>query len=156
MSPVPWKEVKAWSCVRCGTCCQRFMINLSSFEYVRLVNSRPDAIALDKLGNPYIKRWNGKCVFQNVYGLCDLQFLKMKPFTCKVWPFVVTTSPKSGDRQRARFYHKGEEYYVYLNPYARVCPGINRGRPGELELTISEVIEIYQNPLKQQKYSTAS
>jgi hypothetical protein len=72
----------------------------------------------------------------------------MKPFTCKVWPFIVTNEPKSGDRHSSLFQHKGKEYYVYLNPHASVCSGVNRGKPEVLELTISEVIEIYQDPLK--------
>lgn len=61
-----------------------------------------------------------------MYGFCELQFLEMKPFKCKVWPFTVLNEPKSGDREKARFRPKGEEYYVNLNPHASVCPRINR------------------------------
>jgi hypothetical protein len=64
--------------------------------------------------------------------------------------------PEHSSDQRAKFLHKNKEYYVYLNPYATICPGINMGSPEDLPLTIMEVIEIYQNPERKQTYSTSS
>jgi len=156
MRHIPWKKISSWRCLGCGKCCERFRVNLRSYEYAKIINYRADAVELDEFGNPYLKKIGDRCIFQNQYNLCDLQFLDMKPFFCKIWPFIVLNRPESNTRQNAEFYYKDKEYYVYINPYATMCPGINRGVPEDLPLTIAEVIEICQNPEKRQKYSTSN
>lgn len=150
---VPWRKVKSWACLGCGTCCTRFDVALRPYEYAKIFKLMPEAVVVDV--KPYLRRIKGRCVFLNEYGLCTLQELGLKPFSCKVWPFLVYDRPKYGNREEAEFYYVGEKYYVYLNKYAVTCPGINAGKPEELPNIISEIIEIYKDPHREQRYSTS-
>jgi len=150
---VPWRKVKSWACLRCGACCVKFDVTLRPYEYAKIFDLMPEAVVVDV--KPYLRRIGGRCIFQNEYGLCSLQELGLKPFSCKVWPFLVFEKPKYGGCKEAEFYYEGEKYYVYLNRYAAMCPGIGMGRPEELPNVISEVIEIYNDPSRKQEYSTS-
>lgn len=150
---VPWRRIRSWACLRCGECCTKFRVNLNPYEYVKIFELIPEAVIVD--AKPYLRKIGGRCIFQNEQGLCDLQELGLKPFSCKIWPFLVYEKPKSDNRDESEFYHKDEKYYVYLNEYASICPGINNGIPEELPNIISEVIELYENPAREQKYSTS-
>jgi len=79
----------------------------------------------------------------------------MKPFACKIWPFVVYSEHERDGMREAEFLQGAESYYVYLHPGLSICPGVNRGDPAVLRATISEIIEIYRNPLRQQIFSTS-
>jgi len=67
---------------------------------------------------------------------------------------AVSKEPRSGGHEDARFSRDSEEFYVYLNRYAGSrCRGFGRGNPREIPRVILELIEIYQDPTKEQKYS---
>ncbi len=150
---IPWRRVKSWACLGCGKCCTEFEVILRPYEYARIFELMPEAVVAGV--KPSLRKIGGRCIFQNEYGLCNLQELGLKPFSCKVWPFLVYKKPKSVNPKEAEFYYNDEIYYVYFNQYAFICPGINMGRPEEFPSVISEVIEIYKNPWRKQKYSTS-
>lgn len=127
---------------------------MRSFEYAKIVSLRPDAIELDNLGNPCLRKADGGCIFLEKGRFCGLQPHGLKPFACKIWPFNVYTMQIPGGVRKSEFPYRDKMYYVYLHPEAYICPGINKGRPEELTRTISEVIEICMNPLRRQFYST--
>jgi hypothetical protein len=116
----------------------------------------PDAIKLGRWGSPCLGRRNGNCYFLNDHGSCYLQPIGMKPFACKIWPFAVYSNNKRYGEGDAYFRHRDEGYYVYLPQNSSICPGINRGDPAELPLIISEIVELYKNPFKEQVYSTCN
>lgn len=153
---IPWGEITSWSCLACGNCCREgFTVYLSPYEYARILRFAPYALEAGS-SKPYLKKTGARCIFLNEYGLCQLQFLDLKPLACKIWPFIVLQKPKSFHSKKARFYYNNEEYYVYINPHARsICSGIGRGKPEELPLVINEVIEIYKGRIREQNYSTA-
>lgn len=155
MDYIPWREIESWRCVRCGNCCT-FKVNLSPYEYTKILSCWPKSIELDWLAGPSIKKIGRRCVFYNTYGCCNLQSFLMKPLACKVWPFEVHIGPQSSNDKRARFYFENREYYVYLNPEAKsVCHGIGKGNPDELPYIINEVLKMYKNPLRKQFYTTS-
>ncbi|MEM2087149.1 MAG: YkgJ family cysteine cluster protein [Thermoproteota archaeon] len=150
---IPWRRLRSWACLRCGKCCSKFKVTLRPYEYAKISELMPEAVVPDV--KPFLRKIGGKCVFQNEYGLCDLQELGLKPFSCKVWPFLVYKKPKSINPGEAEFHYNDEKYYVYLNQHAFICTGVNMGMPEELPNIIWEVIEIYKNPWRKQKYSTS-
>ena len=157
MAHIPWREIKSWRCVRCGNCCtQGLKVNLRTYEYSKLLNFWPESIQIGWPGDPFLKKINRRCVFYNKYGLCSLQQFNLKPFACKVWPFVVYLEPKSNDSDGARFYFENNQYFVYLNPCASsLCHGLDRGNPKELPYIINEILNVYKNPLRNQHYTSS-
>ena len=156
MTVTPWRKIGSWRCLKCGNCCRGLEVSLTAYEYARIRMLAPSAIQFDSYGRVTLRRIGPRCVFLNERGLCDLQPLGLKPSACKVWPFVVSVKPRHDDGSEARFTHRGEEYYVYLNRHAPSrCRGLGRGRPEDLPQIISEVIEIYQDPTRPQRYSTS-
>jgi hypothetical protein len=79
----------------------------------------------------------------------------LKPIICKLWPFKVFPAAQRRGRDNARFHAETDDFFVYLNPFYKICPGINRGIPKDLPLVIKEIIDIYHNLSKDQRYSTA-
>ncbi|MEM2210833.1 MAG: YkgJ family cysteine cluster protein [Nitrososphaerales archaeon] len=151
---VPWMSIKSWSCLTCGECCKQFKIILTPYDYA-IISKRfgYNTIYIDNLGNPCLKKVNGKCIFQDANNLCSLQPLGMKPLACKIWPFIIYKRPKF-EYKDALFRYKGEDYYVYVDK-SYPCPGVNKGNSEKLYRTIIELIEIQHNPSRQQLYSTS-
>lgn len=152
---VPWKHIRSWSCVQCGRCCREFQINLRFYDYARIAHYWPETVDVDHTGVPFIKRAHGRCVFQDSSGLCLLQLRGMKPIICKLWPFKVFPATQRQGHNNARFHYDNGDVYVYLNPFYKICPGINRGEPKNFPLVIKEIVDIYHNPTRDQRYSTA-
>ena len=153
----PWQRIGAWSCIGCGGCCSHFRVILRPYEYALISKLYgQNTVQIDSIGNPCLKEVGGRCVFQDSHGLCVLQPLGMKPLACKVWPFAVCSKPirKHNDHE-ALFVHKGRDYYVYVDR-SYPCRGIGVGTLGKLCLTISETIELQQNPTKSQLHSTST
>ena len=91
----------------------------------------------------YIRKVRGRCVFQ-MKNLCLLQPLGLKPLSCKLWPFYVSTVPVSdweGREITSLFVLDEREYFAYVNV---TCKGIQRGSPEEMKQAISEVIALYR------------
>ena len=85
---------------------------MRSFEYAKIVSFRPDAIELDNLGNPYLRKVDGRCIFLEKGRFCGLQPYGLKPFACKIWPFNVYSIQKSGSVGKSEFLYRNKEYYV--------------------------------------------
>ena len=153
-SYIPWRRIDSWSCLACGECCRRFRPSLTAYEYALILDTfGPSYIGSSGLGKPCLRMVRGRCVFQNKAGLCSLQPLGMKPLACKLWPFRIKgKTARDTDEDEAIFQHKGQAYYVYVDPS---CNGINQGDPRELPKVIHEVIEISKEPRKSQFHSTS-
>lgn len=152
---VPWKHIRSWRCLQCGRCCREFQINLRFYDYARIVHLWPETVDVDQIGIPFIKRAHGHCVFQHSSGLCSLQPQGMKPIICKLWPFKVFPANQTRGHNYSRFHYKEGDFFVYLNPYYKICPGINKGDPKDFPLVVKEIIEIYRHLIGDQQYSTA-
>jgi len=151
MNYIPWKLLRSWRCLACGSCCKKYVVDLTWEEYGKIGKFWPDKVRIKK-GKPYLARkMGGSCPF--LYGrLCYLQMLNMKPFACKVWPFRVLLKPDKLDKNFDGLYLSGNrEYFIYINPK---CFGINRGDPADFEKTIEEVINLWNGSNQQQYYST--
>jgi len=154
---VPWRRIGAWSCLGCGGCCTHFRVVLRPYEYALLTEVYGHGIIrIDSMGSPCLKRVGNKCIFQDNYGLCALQPLRMKPLACKVWPFAVCSEPKrKHENGEALFVYKGRDYYVHID-MSYPCRGIGAGTREKLHSTIAEVIELQQNPANPQIHSTST
>lgn len=152
---IPWRKIKAWSCLGCGSCCTHFRIILRPYEYALLTAVYgQETIQIDSTGNPCLRKVGGRCIFQDSYGWCILQPLGMKPLACKIWPFVVCSEAKSRyNPDEALFTYKGRDYYIYVDR-SHPCQGFNVGTLEKLYSTITEIIELQLKPSRQQLYST--
>jgi Fe-S-cluster containining protein len=100
-----------------------------------------DALELG-VGRPYLRKHpDGRCIFQfkqNSGWLCALQ--SMKPYVCKMWPFIVSRKPKYGREDDARWEYSDGEVYVYADPR---CPRMIFGKPSRLtEQMLTEFSDI--------------
>ncbi len=150
MPPIPWRRVKDWECVACGSCCRRFYVPLSREEAVGIAAK----YGWDKLeivhGKTVLKRVNGGCIFQ-VDNLCSLG--NNKPIICKTWPILVMKKPVYGRGEEAAF-QLDEMYYIYVDLR---CPNIVLGRPSRrlVDRVIPEAIRIRRNG-GPQRFTTSS
>ncbi|MEM4297834.1 MAG: YkgJ family cysteine cluster protein [Nitrososphaerota archaeon] len=150
---IPWTRIKSWSCIACGACCKEFNVILTSYELAKLTRLYGYQIVyISSHGNPCLRKVKDRCIFYNQWGLCSLQPLGLKPTACKMWPFLIRKKPLPDEP--APFVYNGEEYHVYVDT-AYPCPGIDAGKPEELYLVITELIELTKGALKIQRYSTA-
>jgi len=150
---IPWRRIGAWSCLGCGGCCH-LGVFLRPYEYARLTKVYgQNAMQIDSVGNPCLRKVSGRCVFQDRYGLCMLQPFGMKPLACKVWPFSVHVEAKHNSAE-ALFVYEGKDYYVYVD-MVYPCRGLGEGTAENLYSAISEIIEMQSNPVKQQIHSTS-
>lgn len=153
---IPWRQVKSWSCVACGNCCQGYRVPLKTDEYARVASLYGHGVVEFGLGKVYLKLGRGnRCVFQHPSQgrwVCSLQ--AMKPLACKLFPFRIQSNPvyKRGDTS-AYSYH-GKTFYVYLDP---ACGGIKVGRPSPrfLHEILPEVIQIGMGQRFKQRYTTS-
>ncbi len=150
MPPVPWRRVRDWECIACGSCCRRFYVPLNRREAVRIATK----YGWDKIeivhGKTVLRRVNGRCIFQ-VGNLCSLG--NDKPVVCKTWPILVMEKPIYGRGEEAIF-QLDEMYYVYVDLR---CPSVRLGRPSQrlVEMVIPEAIRIKRTG-GPQRFTTSS
>lgn len=153
---IPWRRVRFWRCLGCGECCRWFNVPLRPVEYVELLNRYGEGAFRFELGKVFLKRRiDGRCIFQTFregLWLCSLQ--KLKPIACKLWPFMVLSSPKYGRGREAKYKYHEKTYYIYIDPR---CRGILMGEASiHLERNIlPEIIEISLGSPITQRFSTA-
>ena len=152
MNSVPWRLVKSWTCLACGSCCRRYAVNLTWKEHRKIGKFWPDKVRIKKK-KPYLgRRIDGTCEFLSGK-LCRLQMLNIKPFACKIWPFRVLLKPDKMDKNFDGLYQThNKEYFIYLSP---TCLGINKGNPIDLNKTVEEVIRLRNGIEREQYYSTS-
>ena len=151
---VPWQRIRSWTCIRCGECCKRFKVIITPYEYARISHYSNGLVSIDDTSNLVLRKVGGRCVAQDRYGLCALQWLGLKPTACRVWPFTIFSNPKHRNPE-AFFLHEGKEYFVYVDR-AYPCAGMNRGNPEVLFSIIEEMVEIYRGRCVTQLLSTSS
>ncbi len=155
--PVPWKFVHSWSCINCGECCKRYVVELTTEEWIKITRFYGFEVITPGISKYYLrKRSDGSCVFLYSVGdkkFCGLQSLKPKP--CKLWPFYIREKPVFGFPDQAIYYYKSEEFYIYVDPF---CRGLIWGNPSKqlVNNLIPEVLEIKLGRLEKQVFSTAS
>lgn len=154
LKPIPWKNIRFWTCIRCGECC-KLSVQLSTREWLNLTRRYGYAITEQGIEGFFLRKTiDDRCpfLFKSPIGwLCGLQ--QTKPLSCKLWPFRVLTEPKYGKSDEACFNYRNR-FYVYIMPN---CPGISWGRPiGRfINKTLPELIDIRIGLQKKQYFSTS-
>ena len=155
--PIPWSQIRHWSCVACGECCKWFSIPLTTYEYAKISQRYGFNITELWEGRAWLKkRMDKRCVFmiwRNERWLCGLQ--ESKPHACRMWPFKVFDRPTYGKEMRARYESEEWTGYVYADPR---CPRLIYGVPTQnFERTIvREFVQMAHRKREHQDFSTAS
>ncbi len=149
---IPWRYVRSWECLACGTCCKRFVAPLTTYEYIMITRHFGHFVVEMSGAKPRLRSLQNGCIFL-AEGLCSLQALGMKPLACRLWPFAVREKPlKAYSHERALFEYRGSEYYVYIHS---ACRGIGKGNPATFRLAIQEAVEISLNPERPLQHLTS-
>lgn len=155
LKPLPWSDVKSWSCTRCGGCCQ-LIVQLTAQEWINLTRKYGYAMVEQDIGGFFLRKTiDGTCPFLwRTYNgwQCGLQ--REKPLACKLWPFKTLAEPKYGQPDKAVYDYMNNRFYIYAIPN---CSGLSWGRPSEefVRKTLPEFIEIRLGFRERQRFSTA-
>ena len=155
MKAVPWKMIRSWSCNWCGDCCKPYLVPLTTYEWLRMVQRYGYSSIRPGVDGFYLKKnEDGRCIFQYTNGnrwLCVIQ--DYKPIACKLWPFKIFRRPKYGSSEQASFVFHGQSFYIYIDS---LCPGLTWGKPSEriVKRVIPEMIQIKLGWRYKQSFST--
>jgi len=119
---VGWREVKGWTCIRCGECCKKFLVDLAPGEavYYRI---KYGPVVLFYRGKYYLlKKVDGSCIFLKENGIATCTIYHDRPRVCRIYPFYVRVKPLKGDGEDAVYNIGGRKLYVYIDAN---CPGVN-------------------------------
>ncbi len=105
------------------------------------------------LGKPYLRRVGRRCIFQ-IGRLCSLQNTGLKPYACRIFPFLVRTCEKK-NRKEAEFWYKDRDFYVYVNTGCREVK-IGEPDPWLINVMIPEAIELYLNRKRKVMWLTSN
>ncbi len=128
MRLAPWSQVKSWHCTACGICCRDYAVTLKLPEWINIVKIFGVEYTVPSINKFFLrKKANGSCVF--LYetpnqSYCSLQ--QTKPQACKLWPFNISTTPKSSNPDSSVYYYKSRKFHVYADP---TCRGLKFGPP---------------------------
>ena len=140
---IPWRKVKDWHCLNCGRCCFIFDIPIDSLDYHQIITKYGYNSIRTINDEWFLQRWdNYKCLFleeKKNGGFCTIH--EDRPYTCRVFPFVIRRNTDYGNLEFASLFYKKETFCVYLTAE---CPGIVLGEPSETfkTKTIPEFMEI--------------
>lgn len=140
---VPWKYIANWECIACGKCCKAYSVVLNFQEWLKIVKNYGIDKTVAGLDKIFLKRRSdGSCIFLNNFSnlyLCGLQ--QIKPKACKLWPFKIFSKPKYGYANKAAYYYRKNQFFVYADPN---CIGLTFGRPTWefANQTLKEFVEI--------------
>jgi Fe-S-cluster containining protein len=155
--PLPWSLLHDWKCYACGDCCRRYLVELKSWEWAKIVRSYGYFSTLISSGGKiYLKRRpDNSCIFLYNAGrnsLCGLQ--EMKPQACKLWPFQVYENPVFGHVELSRYECSKGVFYIYVVPD---CIGLSWGIPSKhlREILLPEIVDIKLGLRVRQKHSTS-
>lgn len=157
MRPLPWRYVEDWSCTNCGLCCRGYNVVLNFHEWLNIIKTYGIGAAASSLNRFYIgRKADGSCIFLGKISdkyYCTLQ--SMKPRACKLWPFKITSKPRFGRGDAARYYYGNKEIYIYIDPF---CRGIRWGTPGIrlMYKILPEFVEIALGLREKQVYTTST
>lgn len=163
MRYIPWKRIRSWRCIpSCNVCCRRLRATLTSAEYLKMLSSfGPQTVDItDSPGKIFIKHIGGRCIFnyqdQGMW-FCHLHQLGMKPFSCRMWPFMILTEPpkRRDEGDGSIFMYEGRTYHVYVDVR---CLGIEFGNPDRflMHKLIPEAIDMAHDINLQPKYLKGS
>lgn len=128
MQFVPWQSIGDWRCRGCGYCCKLYSVVLGFPEWLHLTKTFGSETTEAGLDRFFIKRSSdGSCAFlcsNQLNYFCGLQ--KMKPNSCKIWPFKVLAESKYGEENQAAYVYCGNRLYVYVDT---MCTGLRYGTP---------------------------
>jgi len=123
---VPWRNVRGWTCIRCGLCCMRYLVSITLGEAMYYqVKYGPVVFRKDDKYYLFMKP-DGSCIFLRKYnGIAYCAIYNERPIVCRLYPFYISKKPLPlRDEKNAVYHYNGVEIYVYIDA---VCPGINRG-----------------------------
>ena len=130
MTWLNWTQIKDWQCYACGRCCYHFIVNISDLEAYLIAEKFGWRTLKWKRGKGFeIRKRYNRCVFlieEENKNYCLLQFYKIKPFACKIYPFFVSLAKKN-ERDKA-FKYKEVYFKVLVNNF---CKYVIEGKPSE-------------------------
>jgi len=154
---IPWSSVRSWNCNACGECCKWFRVPVNTREYSRIAQAYGYDVFELGLGVAHLrKQAQERCIFQFREGsrwLCGLR--AEKPHVCRMWPFIVSRTPRYERLESTLWQDQKGKLYVYIDPR---CPNTILGRPTDhfLENVIPEFVEIALGKRRFQEHSTHS
>lgn len=155
MKAVPWKMIKSWNCNWCGECCKPYLVPLTTYEWLRMIQRYGYSTIRPRVDGFYLKKnSDGRCIFQYTIRnrwLCAIQ--DDKPIACKLWPFKIFRRPKYGSNEQSLFVFQGQRFYIYVDT---LCPGLTWGNPSEriIKYVIPEMIQIKLGLKYKQNFTT--
>lgn len=156
MTPIPWRNVKSWSCIECGNCCKEYHVVLNFSEWINIVKTYGIETTIPSINKLLLgKKSDGSCYFLTYNGnhhLCGLQYTK--PLACKIWPFKIFDIPKFGTANNALYRYRNRNFYIYVDPS---CTGLRWGKPTpEFKYnTLPEFIDVAVGFQRKQFHSTS-
>jgi len=70
-----------------------------------------------------LKKGDGSCIFLSYKGgVAYCLIYHDRPRVCRMYPFLVTRKPLSGDGEDAEILYGGDKLYLYVDS---VCPGVD-------------------------------
>ncbi|RLE60196.1 MAG: hypothetical protein DRJ49_01150 [Thermoprotei archaeon] len=138
---VPWRRVRGWTCIRCGTCCRSFLISLTPGEamYYR-IKYGPVVISLN--GKYYLlPKYDGTCIFLHSIGsgLYSCLIYPERPRVCRIYPFYISEKPlRSSSSEEAIYEYNGEILHVYIDS---ICRGVNRS--SNIRYVVRKAVELW-------------
>jgi Fe-S-cluster containining protein len=152
MGYLAFRRIKGWACQACGVCCFRFKPILKEDEYRKIERFYPGRCGWDGKSYYILKTKHRGCYFL-VNNRCYLQPLRLKPISCRLWPFILKLEPEYGDADFAKIIFQNRKYYIYVDTF---CQGINRGDPQKYQDLICEIFKIWLFPETSQIYLTSN
>ncbi|RLE55056.1 MAG: YkgJ family cysteine cluster protein [Candidatus Methanomethylicota archaeon] len=137
---IGWREAERWKCIRCGKCCEKYIVPLKFSEALTLTR-KYGPVALNVNGKYYLtKKADGSCIFLNRKGpIAYCSIYLERPICCKLYPFHITRRPlKVGNPKSAELKWRGENVYLYVDS---TCPGTGSGYP--IRSLASKIIQLW-------------
>ena len=136
---VGWRRVAGWTCIRCGSCCRRFVVTLTPGEAMYYTVKYGPVVL--RYGREFYlaKKQDGSCVFlRTVEGKAYCLVYGDRPRVCRMYPFYVTQKPLSGKGSDAEIIHGGRKLYLYVDA---LCPGVDTA--SNIEYLAKRVLEAW-------------
>jgi len=129
---LPWTYFLRWNCIRCGNCCNKLDVQLTSKEAHYYSKHYGDVIEKIKDGYKLKRKSNGECIFldfENNIAKCKIY--NDRPFACRIYPFYVRKLKEYKDLSQeilknAEIRYRKRKYIVFVS---NICLGLGRGPP---------------------------
>ncbi|MCD6458898.1 MAG: YkgJ family cysteine cluster protein [Thermoproteales archaeon] len=135
-----WRNVKGWTCIRCGACCKNYIIQLSPGEAM-YYTIKYGPVAVKFQGKHYLlKKPDGSCIFLGYsQGKAVCMIYHDRPRVCRIYPFLITKEPLKGNGEDAEIVFRGKSLYLYVDA---ACPGVDTAN--NMKYLITPVLNVWR------------